>query len=206
LQSRAVHPVLGTASLHASIIHGGREWSSYPDKCELRVERRTIAGETAASADAEIRALLVDLKEADPEFAATSSLVFSRSAYETPAGHPLPAALASIAAGGYELLDRCGGSRGGGNPLGAVRPGRSRPSQHRGVRDGRRCARVSRCSGRSSAQCSVLSAECGVRSAPGTLALWHLGTVSSALAQHQPRCIERVALRVPVEALARTSP
>jgi acetylornithine deacetylase len=98
LQSRAVHPVLGTASLHASIIHGGREWSSYPDKCELRVERRTIAGETAASADAEIRALLVELKEADPEFAASSTLVFSRSAYETPAGHPLPAALASSAA------------------------------------------------------------------------------------------------------------
>jgi acetylornithine deacetylase len=98
LQSRAVHPVLGSASLHASIIHGGREWSSYPDKCELRVERRTIVGETAASADAEIRALLVQLKEADPEFAGTSKLVFSRSAYETPAGHPLPATLASIAA------------------------------------------------------------------------------------------------------------
>ena len=28
----------------------------YPDRCELRVERRTIAGETAASAEAEIRA------------------------------------------------------------------------------------------------------------------------------------------------------
>jgi len=98
LQSRAVHPVLGTASLHASIIHGGREWSTYPDRCELRVERRTLAGETAASANAEIRALISALTEADPEFEGTSQLVFSRSPYETPAGHPLPAALASIAA------------------------------------------------------------------------------------------------------------
>jgi acetylornithine deacetylase/succinyl-diaminopimelate desuccinylase family protein len=98
LQTRAVHPVLGSASLHASIIHGGREWSTYPDRCELRVERRTIAGETAASAEAEIRAVISALTEADPEFEGTSQLVFSRSPYETPAAHPLPAALASIAA------------------------------------------------------------------------------------------------------------
>jgi len=98
LQSRAVHPVLGTASLHASIINGGREWSSYPDRCELRVERRTIAGETAESADAEIAALLGALRDEDPEFSGTSRLVFSRSAYETPAGHQLPGRLAALAA------------------------------------------------------------------------------------------------------------
>src|SRR5262249_3972315 len=42
LQSRAPHPVHGTASLHASIISGGREPSTYPDECILKVERRTI--------------------------------------------------------------------------------------------------------------------------------------------------------------------
>ena len=98
LQSRPAHPVLGTASLHASIINGGREWSSYPDRCELRVERRTIVGETAASADVEIRTLLRALEDADPEFSGSSRLVFSRSAYETPAGHQLPATLAARAA------------------------------------------------------------------------------------------------------------
>ena len=33
LQSRPPHPLMGTASLHASIISGGRELSSYPDRC-----------------------------------------------------------------------------------------------------------------------------------------------------------------------------
>jgi acetylornithine deacetylase len=97
LQSRAVHPVLGTASLHASIINGGREWSSYPDRCELRVERRTIAGESAESAAAEITELLEKLGDEDPEFSGSSQLVFSRSAYETPAGHGLPATLEALA-------------------------------------------------------------------------------------------------------------
>ena len=33
LQARPPHPLMGTASLHASIISGGRELSSYPDRC-----------------------------------------------------------------------------------------------------------------------------------------------------------------------------
>ena len=36
LQARPPHPLMGTGSLHASIIEGGREWSSYPDRCVLR--------------------------------------------------------------------------------------------------------------------------------------------------------------------------
>ncbi len=45
LQSRSAHPLLGTASLHASLIEGGRELSSYPDRCHLQMERRSIPGE-----------------------------------------------------------------------------------------------------------------------------------------------------------------
>ena len=45
LQSGRRHPRLGTASLHASTIAGGRELSSYPDRCTLQVERRTLPGE-----------------------------------------------------------------------------------------------------------------------------------------------------------------
>src|SRR5687768_10595386 len=44
LQSAPPHPLMGTASLHASIIEGGRELSSYPDRCGLKLERRTITG------------------------------------------------------------------------------------------------------------------------------------------------------------------
>lgn len=40
------HPLLGHASLHASTIQGGSGWSTYPDTCILRLERRTLPGET----------------------------------------------------------------------------------------------------------------------------------------------------------------
>ena len=45
LQSRQTHPsaaIMGPGSLHASIVNGGRELSSYPDRCRLQIERRTI--------------------------------------------------------------------------------------------------------------------------------------------------------------------
>src|SRR5215831_4815295 len=45
LQSRPPDPIMGTASLHASLVEGGREMSTYPDRCVLKVERRTITGE-----------------------------------------------------------------------------------------------------------------------------------------------------------------
>ena len=36
LQARAPHALVGAASLHASLIEGGRELSSYPDRCRCR--------------------------------------------------------------------------------------------------------------------------------------------------------------------------
>jgi acetylornithine deacetylase len=57
LDARA-HPLLGPGSLHASLISGGVELSSYPDRCVLSVERRTVPGETAESVEAELRELL----------------------------------------------------------------------------------------------------------------------------------------------------
>ena len=89
LRSRPPDPLMGTASLHASIIEGGREWSSYPDRCRLQMERRTIAGESAAQAREEIEALLAVLRQEDPEFEGTARLVFARPPYETPRGHDL---------------------------------------------------------------------------------------------------------------------
>ena len=55
LREGRAHPLLGPPSLHASTIEGGREWSIYPDRCVLRVERRTIPGETLEEVEAEIR-------------------------------------------------------------------------------------------------------------------------------------------------------
>ena len=97
LQARPPHPVMGTGSLHASLIDGGRELSSYPDRCVLQLERRTIAGETGGQAEREVQQILESLRSEDPEFDAEARLTFARPPYELPAGHRLPAALAAAA-------------------------------------------------------------------------------------------------------------
>jgi len=45
LRSGAHHPLLGTGSIHASLIEGGQEMSTYPARCVAKLERRTIPGE-----------------------------------------------------------------------------------------------------------------------------------------------------------------
>jgi len=41
------HPELGSGTVHASLIHGGEEASSYPASCHITIERRTVPGERA---------------------------------------------------------------------------------------------------------------------------------------------------------------
>ncbi|MDX2179945.1 MAG: M20/M25/M40 family metallo-hydrolase [Bryobacteraceae bacterium] len=60
LRARTPHKWVGPPSLHAATIHGGTGWSTYSDKCVLQIERRTIPGETAEQALAEIQALAPD--------------------------------------------------------------------------------------------------------------------------------------------------
>ncbi len=52
------HPLLGRGSVHASLIAGGAELSSYPARCVLSLERRTLPGETAAGVEAEVASLI----------------------------------------------------------------------------------------------------------------------------------------------------
>jgi acetylornithine deacetylase len=60
LQARPSHALLGTGSIHASLIEGGQEYSSYPARCLLRGERRTIPGERRDEVEGELRGLLGD--------------------------------------------------------------------------------------------------------------------------------------------------
>jgi acetylornithine deacetylase len=87
LQSRSPHPLLGTASLHASLIDGGRELSTYPDHCTLKMERRTICGEPMDVALTEVEAILTRLKDDDPQFEANARFIFGRPPYEIAADH-----------------------------------------------------------------------------------------------------------------------
>lgn len=98
LQSGRAHPLLGAASLHASLITGGRELSSYPDQCALQIERRTLPGESDKAALDEARAILESIRRDDAEFEGSASLAFGRKPYEIDPTHPLPRMLAEAAA------------------------------------------------------------------------------------------------------------
>ena len=99
LQSGPLHPLLGTASLHASLISGGRELSSYPDRCLLQMERRTLPGESERVALDEAEAILAAVRRDDPDVMGSAALTFGRSPYEIDRTHPLPGMLATAAAG-----------------------------------------------------------------------------------------------------------
>jgi acetylornithine deacetylase len=98
LQAGPAHPLLGTASMHASLIHGGRELSSYPDRAWLEFERRTLPGEPSTAAYDEASAILDMLRAADPEFDADARASFGRDAYQIDPASPLPADLVRAAA------------------------------------------------------------------------------------------------------------
>jgi len=93
LQAQPPHPLMGTASLHASLIEGGRELSSYPDRCVLRLERRTVSGESDERVRRELDEILEALRADDAEFEASMRSLFARPSYEVPAAHELPRTL-----------------------------------------------------------------------------------------------------------------
>ncbi|MBV8764215.1 MAG: ArgE/DapE family deacylase [Hyphomicrobiales bacterium] len=62
------HPVLRTGSVHASIIRGGEELSSYPASCRISIERRTIPGESGDSVEKELTAILDAIAGSVPDF------------------------------------------------------------------------------------------------------------------------------------------
>jgi acetylornithine deacetylase len=72
------HPLLDTGSVHASVIEGGQEWSTYPARCVVKIERRTIPGEDGALALREIEEMIAAARAEDPELRASVSLVLER--------------------------------------------------------------------------------------------------------------------------------
>lgn len=95
LQSRPASEHQGTASLHASIISGGRELSVYPDRCVLQLERRTVSGEDDGVIVGEVEGILAALHAADAGFQGEARLLTSRPPYRISPSAPLPMALAA---------------------------------------------------------------------------------------------------------------
>jgi len=73
------HPLLGRGSVHASLIEGGAEMSSYPARCVIGLERRTLPGETARDVEAEVEALLA---AAAPELGVGQRTLLVREPFE----------------------------------------------------------------------------------------------------------------------------
>ena len=82
LRASPSHPLLKSGSVHASLIEGGQELSTYPDHCSLRIERRTIPGETQERVEAEIQRIFDRIAASDPAFKATLHTILVRDPFE----------------------------------------------------------------------------------------------------------------------------
>ena len=78
LRSGRPHLLLGTGSVHASLIEGGQEWSTYPARCVVKIERRTIPGEDERLALREVEELIAAARAEDPQLEASARLVLER--------------------------------------------------------------------------------------------------------------------------------
>lgn len=77
------HPLLGSGSVHSSLISGGQELSSYPEQCRLRLERRLVPGEDAVTFEQELAEIIARLAREDGRFRARYEVSYSVQPLET---------------------------------------------------------------------------------------------------------------------------
>ncbi len=93
LRARPPHPLVGPPSLHAAVLDGGTELSTYAARSTLKIERRTVPGERLGQVEAEIQAILDRLAAADPTFRGSLRTLLERMPFESPPEAPLVATL-----------------------------------------------------------------------------------------------------------------
>lgn len=85
-----VDDTLGTATLHCGLIQGGEEPSSYPAKCTVTVEFRTIPCQTDESILRDTSKMLKDIAQENPRFRyAEPRITMSRPTQKLSLDHPL---------------------------------------------------------------------------------------------------------------------
>jgi len=97
LEGAPAHPLLGSGSVHASIISGGQELSSYPSDCRLSVERRLLPGEDASTFERELGEIVSHLGREDRKFRARTTMGYSALALETARECPIAQTLLGCA-------------------------------------------------------------------------------------------------------------
>ena len=83
------HPLLGRGSLHASLIAGGAGLSTYPERCVVKLERRTIPGESASTFLAELRSACDAIHARRPSFAGEVRLIGAQGPSDVALDAPL---------------------------------------------------------------------------------------------------------------------
>jgi len=86
---RAPHPLLGHGSLHASLISGGQELSTYPETCTVAIERRTLPDETIEAVEGEFDAILQELAAKDRQFQARQRTTLVRPPFSVSDDAPI---------------------------------------------------------------------------------------------------------------------
>ena len=82
LDLTAEHHLLGRGTIHASLISGGEEASTYPSSCRITLERRTVPGETPDHVEAELQEIVDHLIATVPDFTATLTRGLARDPFE----------------------------------------------------------------------------------------------------------------------------
>jgi acetylornithine deacetylase len=93
MPQRPAHPLLGRPSIHASTIEGGSGMSTYPDRCTVRLERRTIPGETEREALADVEAACARVRACRPGFRAETRVLLAQSPSDVAVDAPIVCAL-----------------------------------------------------------------------------------------------------------------
>ncbi|MGQ0538717.1 MAG: ArgE/DapE family deacylase [Gemmatimonadaceae bacterium] len=91
--SRRMHPLLGHASLHASMISGGVGWSTYPDACRLDIERRTLPGEASDAVVGEFGEVCARVRQSHAALQASVRHVFTQMPSDVALDAPICLAL-----------------------------------------------------------------------------------------------------------------
>jgi acetylornithine deacetylase len=89
LEQHEAHPLLGHGHAQATIVAGGSALFTTPSQASIRLERRTLPGETRDVIEAEVREMLERIRNRHPQFEATFSTLLHREPFSVEAQSPI---------------------------------------------------------------------------------------------------------------------
>jgi acetylornithine deacetylase len=98
LAARPPHPLLGHSTVHASLISGGSEASTIPERCTLTIERRTLPGQAVGEVEADVARLLDRCRRHQPDLTVRARTTLARHALHTSEDEPIVTGMLDAAA------------------------------------------------------------------------------------------------------------